>query len=423
MSCTGEERTALSATEDAVISSAASMWERRGLAALLCPLEDFTDLHSATVRRFGRRLIDLSFPNPRVLRDNRGAEILATIAGHIGVADLQYSPIGGSTLVRRKMAAALSAITGLPYGHADVVLTPGATAALAASFSALFEPDDEVIIVAPGWMDYPLYLRNSGIDWRFVRGAEGRLDAAAIVRAWGPATRGVVLSQPNCPTGAVIDETQLRELAAGLNSVSADDGRLPIVFSDETHRDQLWAGAFVSPAQFYEQVVSFYSLGKAWSLQGQRAGYLAVSPRFQPRRLAQRDLIRSLRVSGACAPTVLMQHVMGELAGLRLDTAMLAADQTRARALLREGGAHAVEGTATAFVYVRCPDGLTSGEFVRQAADGGVLVLPAELFHDKLHYRIALNVTGERLDEGIRRLIQVHETTGSRVTAMGDRHG
>jgi aspartate aminotransferase len=407
---------------DAMDSPIDGIWKMRGLEPLFRPLEDFTELHAVTARRFGRHLIDLSFPNPRVPRDIRGAEMLSATASAIGITELQYSPIGGLTLVRRKVAAALSAATGLPYGYLDVVLTPGATAALAASFFALLEPGDEVIIVTPAWMDYPLYLKNACINWRFVRGEEGRLDVAAVVDSWGPDTRAVVLSQPNCPTGVVIGDSQFRELADGLHSVRADGGGLPVLFSDETHRDQVWSGPFSSPARFYDQVVSYYSLGKAWSLQGQRAGYLAVSPRFQPRQTAQRDLVRALRVSGGCAPTVLMQQVMGELAALRPDTATLAADQVRVRALLHAAGAAVVDATATAFVYVRCPEGLTSGEFVRQAADRGVLVLPAELFHDSFHYRIALNVTGERLGEGIRRLTELHETAGSRVTTAGDRY-
>ncbi|QJY45732.1 aminotransferase class I/II-fold pyridoxal phosphate-dependent enzyme [Pseudonocardia broussonetiae] len=396
-----------------------SMSEKRGLEPLLRPLEQFTSLHAATLRRHGSHAIDLSFPNPRVRRDGRAVDLLGAVAGRLTADELQYTPLGGSTILRRKVAGVLSQMTCVPYNYRDIVFTPGGAAALATGFAALLEPGDEALVLTPGWMDYPLYLRQLGVGWQFVRYAGGSPDLAALTRAWGPRTRAVILSQPNCPTGVMLGAAELASLAEALVDVGRRDGRMPILFSDEVHRDQTWAGEFVSPVHFYDNVVSFYSLGKAWSLQGQRTGYLAISPRFQQRESVQRDAVRALRANGACAPTVVMQQVMAELAGHRPAMGSLAADQDRARQLLRSGGADVVDATATAFVYVRCPLGLTDSEFAEAAAAEGVLILPSELFHDSSHYRIALNVGGEQLDEGLRRLVRIHHVTESRGPTRG----
>jgi aspartate aminotransferase len=344
-----------------------------------------------------------------VVRDPRGHALIARVAAQLTPEQLQYSPFGGAVTARRKVASALTRRTGVDHGYQDVFLTPGATAALVTAFSATLGPGDEVLIITPGWMDYPLYLDRLGASWRLVPQRPGQLDPDAIARAWGPRTRALVISQPNCPTGAVYDQDQLIGLAAVLGGLARNGDVPPLLISDEAHRGQTWSGGCPSPAAVYEQTISVHSFGKAWSMQGQRTGYLALSSGLTAREELRASVLRALRVTGVCAPTVLMQHVVAELARLEPDVTALAADQARVRSMLAGAGADVVDARASAFVYVRCPSGVPAPAFARMAADHGVLVLPAELFHDHDHYRIALNVSGSELDDAVLRLIRIHQ--------------
>jgi aspartate aminotransferase len=149
-------------------------------------------------------VIDLSYPNPVTDRDPRGFEALRRVSAAARQEDLQYTPFGGRTVPRRRVAAALSRRYGVRLGFRDIVLTPGATAALALVFAALLRPGDDVVLVTPGWMDYPLYLHRQGV--RVVpapSGPDKRLAPAAVAAACGPRTAAVVISQPVCPTGVV----------------------------------------------------------------------------------------------------------------------------------------------------------------------------------------------------------------------------
>ena len=410
-------RLALASERDApTMSTPAAMTPA---ASLLGPLEEFGELHASARRRHGRRLIDLSFPNPAQARDRRGIETLRQVAGRLDVGQLQYSPFGGLATARRRVAQALARQAGLRYRHSEVFLTPGATAALVVAFSAALSAGDEVLIAAPCWLDYPLYLDRLGITWQLVSlTAGGRLDCAALADRWGPRTRAVVISQPNCPTGTVATEAELRGLAGLLESRRNDPSRPPLLISDEAHKEQVWSGSFVSPACCYDNTISVSSFGKAWSLQGQRAGYIAVSPRAADRQSLLLRVERAVRATGTCAPTLVMQHVMAELCELTPDVSSLAADQVLVRDELGRAGVAAVAGQATAFVYVRCPGQVDDWAFARLAAREGVLVLPSAVFHHSGHYRLALNVSGERLCEGVRRVAAVHQraaTGGSDV--------
>ncbi|MET9402014.1 aminotransferase class I/II-fold pyridoxal phosphate-dependent enzyme [Kitasatospora sp. NPDC002965] len=385
-------------------------------ARLAAPLERFAALHAATLRGSRGGVVDLSYPNPLVHRDPRGFDLLRTLTASVGQSELQYTPFGGGTLARRRTAAALSRRLGLRLGHRDLLLTPGATAALNTALAALFEPGEEVLVVTPCWMDYFLYAHRLGLRARPVpSGAGKRLDLTALAAAIGPDTAGVIISQPVCPTGVLHDADELTGLADTLRAAATRFGRAPVLISDEVHRDQNWGGApFTSPMQVYPDTVSVYSYGKAWSLQGQRTGYLALGPGLRRREETRVRAERALRSMGHCAPTALMQRLVLELADLDPDCGDLRADQVRLRALMTDLGYRVVGGGATGFLYAECPYGLGGWEFVELLAAHGLIAMPSELFHEEGHFRVALNTGPDRFDDVGRRLRAAFEEARER---------
>jgi aspartate aminotransferase len=365
------------------------------------PLERFAELHATTARRSANTLIDLSYPNFVVQRETRGFVALRAALDETGQAGLQYTPFGGRTTPRRLIAAALSKRAGVPFGFGDVMLTPGATSALSVAFAALFRPGDEVLMVTPAWMDYPLYLTTLGVTVTPVPSGPGkRLDVGAIARACGPRTTGLIISQPVCPTGVLHSPDELTALAGVLGRA----GRRIVLISDEVHRDQVWADTpFVSPLLFHPDAVSVYSFGKAWSMQGQRTGYLALGTGLRDPATRQ-AVVRALRAGGHCAPTALMQEFAARVAALDPDLGALREDQARFRELLGAARLDVVPGAGTAFVYARCPAGLDDWATAERLAAHGVLAMPSSVFHEPGHIRFALNVGPERFGEVARRL-------------------
>src|SRR3954454_8939710 len=97
------------------------------LQSLLQPLEEFEAVrrHAA---RLGDRLCDLSYANPYEGVEQTTREVMRRGLDRSRLLDLQYSPFGGQTLIRRAVADDLAARQKLPYEFRDVVLTPGAMA-------------------------------------------------------------------------------------------------------------------------------------------------------------------------------------------------------------------------------------------------------------------------------------------------------
>ncbi|OON82198.1 aminotransferase class I/II-fold pyridoxal phosphate-dependent enzyme [Streptomyces tsukubensis] len=367
---------------------------------LLRPLEEFTKLHLDTLRRFGSRALDLSFPNPRFLSDPRPYEALAALASQAGPLDLRYSPFGGFTPVRRRVAAALTGQHGLRYAWNDIIMTPGATAALHVALRTLFKPPDRVILVTPCWMDYPLYLQDLGLACDLVPAAPDKhLDLEAIANAWTSRTRGLVLAQPGSPTGVIHSDTELRRLAALLQRHGSSVP--PLLIVDEAHTQQVWdASPCPPPAAYYPQTLTVRSFGKAWDMQGQRTGCLAVSPRLATRHETAGDLIRTMRVSGQCAPTALTQQLAAALCDTPPDLTGLAGLQHHARRVLLHHDVPVLDTHATRFLYARCPTPDDLG-FVSHLSGHGVLVMPSTLFHESGWFRIALNIEAPAMDRAL----------------------
>ena len=361
------------------------------LRRLLQPQERLDALRSAAFKRFGPRVADLSYANPH---DGPPAPVIAAlkrVAGECGALSLQYSPYGGLTPTRRAVAAGLTGEYDLPFHYRDVVMTTGATSALNIIFRALFDGTDEVIVLTPAWQDYPLYLRNLRIPVRLVPLLPDKhLDLAAIARAVGSRTRGVLLSQPCCPTGLLYTQDEVERLARLLADAEARFDTTITLISDEVHRHMVWSGEpFFSPLRAYPRSLSIYSFGKALALQGQRIGYIAVSPRMAEHEAVRAACEQCVRLMGFGSPTSLMQHVVCELVDYRPPLDELAARQALVRDALGRSGYEICQGQAGFYVYVKSPvpDDFT---FCERLAARGVLAVPSTLFHEPGYFRLSL---------------------------------
>jgi aspartate aminotransferase len=381
------------------------------LEVLLSAQERFEECRKEWTVRAGRNLCDMAYANPY---GGPAPEVVAAIGDALRsdrVLDLQYTPYGGATITRRLIAQRLSQTHGEPFRWRDVVMTPGAMAALNVVFRFLRGSDGggEVIVLTPCWMDYPLYLTNLGLTPVLVPLRRGtfRLDLDAIERAIGPATRAVVLSQPANPTGVLYSLEELQALAAVLDAAGRGTGNRPWLVSDECHRDVVFGpSAFVPPGRYYDRTLVIYSFGKAYLIQGQRTGYVAVPPRVDERDALARHFERLCRAMGFCTPTALMQLAVRRLLTITPDLGPLSARRARVSAALVEAGYDLPDSEATFFLYPRSPDA-DDFRFAERLARQGVLVLPAALFHDRGHFRIALTASDEMVDRALRVLRDV----------------
>ena len=370
----------------------------RTLQPLLDPQERLDRLIASTFRRFGPRVADLSYANPCDGPNEQVLSILARVTAESKGLSLQYTPIAGRTAARRAVADRLTRQFALPFDCRDIFLTAGAMPALNVVARSLFGPSDEVIVLTPAWQDYPLYLRHLNIPVRLVPLRQDKhLDLDAIRDAIGPATRGLLFSQPCCPTGVVYSRLGIEELAAVLAEAEARFATEIYIVSDEVHRDVLWSRCeFHSPLSSHDRSVSIYSFGKAFALQGQRIGYIALSPRLPQLDDVRTTIERSIRAMGFGHPTSIMQRAVIDLVDCERGVAALAGAHNVVRRSLKAFGYEIVDGDATFYVYVKSPVA-DEFQFTELLASHGVLVVPSTLFHDPGYIRLSLTARAQSI--------------------------
>lgn len=380
-----------------------------GRLVRLMEAQERFDRLQAQARRLGARLVDLSYANPRgPLDPDVRAVMQAALATDRDLA-FQYTPIGGSRPARKVVADALTSSHGEAFTWQDVVLTNGAAGALALVLRALGEPGDEVIVPVPCWLDHPLLVEAADRTAVLVPLAGGfELDVAAIERVLSARTVAVLLGNPGNPTGRAYDKASLAALGDVLAEAERRFGRGITLVADEAHRDHV-GSAFTPSLAHHDRALTVYSFGKYHTIQGQRLGYAAVSPRHPDRAAVAAELVRWSRIAGNATPTSLMQLALPGLLNLHHDPGDL--DHWRARYLaeLRRAGYEVVEPDGTFFLYVRTPPGYGDGAWAETLAlRWHVLVVPAPVFHHTGYFRLSLTATSDALARALTALRQAH---------------
>jgi aspartate/methionine/tyrosine aminotransferase len=191
----------------------------------------------------------------------------------------QYPPMMGLSELREAVAVSNRRFYGLDVDwRREVLVTSGATEALADCFNALIEPGDEVIAIEPLYDSYLPAIRRAGGVPRLVRLAppDWRLDRDALAAAFGPRTKAILVNNPMNPAGRVFGEDELGFIA-GL--VVAHDA---FAICDEVYEHILFDGRRHIPLMTFpgmrERSVRIGSAGKTFSLTGWKVGYVTAPP-------------------------------------------------------------------------------------------------------------------------------------------------
>ena len=213
---------------------------------------------------------DPDVPTPKAICD---AAYDAAINGKT-----HYSPNAGLPALREEIAKLVSKESGNNYEGKNVAVTIGATEAVYLSFMACVNPGDEVIILAPYWVQYENIVKLLGgkpviID-TFKEGFEPDLNA--IFKAINERTKAIVVNSPNNPSGYIYKDTFLKELA---EMASAND---ILIFDDEAYRSLVYDGEFPSIAKYCrkEDIVIINSFSKQFAMTGWRVGYVVAEENF-----------------------------------------------------------------------------------------------------------------------------------------------
>jgi aspartate/methionine/tyrosine aminotransferase len=193
----------------------------------------------------------------------------------------QYPPMLGLPALRAAVAENAKRFLGLDVDwEREVLVTSGATEALADAFLGLLNPGDEAILIEPAYDSYPVMVRRAGaipVPVR-LRPPRWELPRDDFERAITPRTKVIVINTPMNPIGKIFDDDDLRFLADIMLKhdlvAIADEVYERLVFDGRRHKT-----LFALP-EVRDRVVRIGSAGKTFSVTGWKVGYVTADPKL-----------------------------------------------------------------------------------------------------------------------------------------------
>lgn len=379
----------------------------RGLGAKKSIIRELFE-YAKTVRaeKGADSVFDFTIGNPSVGAPDAVSEALIHLIKTMPPEVLHgYTSAQGDPTVREAIAAYVRDTFGAPASADKIYMTVGAAAALTISFHAILNPGDEVIVPAPYFPEYKVFVEGAGGVLRPIPSLKGSLapDVDAIAAAINEKTAMLLINSPNNPSGAVIDEASISRLAAVLEEKSRAYGRTIFLVGDEPYRELVYDGATVPYlTNYYKNTLVCYSFSKSLSLAGERIGYILLHPECEDANNIYAAICGAGRSLGyVCAPSML-QFMIPYCLGKTSDIGIYAKNRTMLYEGLSSFGYEAVKPEGAFYLFLKSPEP-DAYAFLEKAKKHGLLFVPGDDFGYPGYVRIAYCVQNETIEKALPR--------------------
>ncbi len=315
----------------------------------------------------------------------------------------RYMNNAGYPETRAAVAAKLTQDSGLAVTAEHVIMTCGAGGALNVVLKTILNPGEEVIILAPFFVEYKFYIDNhGGVPVEVWTNRETfRLDLAAIEAAITTKTRAIIVNSPNNPTGVIYTAEELAALGELVKRAQGCTGHQVYVISDEPYARISYDGAKV-PNIFplIESSVMVTSHSKDLALPGERIGYLAVNPRMATAMQFIEGAVFCNRTLGFVNAPALMQRLVAGLQDASVDSGAYQAKRDLLYSNLTGLGFTMVKPDGAFYLFPKSPFA-DDVEFVKLAQKHHILLVPGSGFGAPGYFRIAYCVDTAMIERSL----------------------
>ena len=367
---------------------------------------------------YGREnVFDFSLGNPNFPAPKSVTEAAIDILENSDPVYLHgYMSNAGYPEAREAIAASLNRRFGTAFTAANVIMTVGAAGSLNIVLKTLLNPGDEVIAVAPYFVEYGNYVNNYDGVLKVVRARDDfQIDPEAVVAAVTEKTKAVIINTPNNPTGVIYSEQTLQALSDALERKQKEYGISVYLISDEPYRELAYDGIEVPwVTKIYRNSIVCYSWSKSLSLPGERIGYAVVASECDESELILTALSIANRVSGCVNAPSLFQLVAARCADETTDLSGYDGNRRLLYDGLTAAGFECVFPQGAFYIWMKTPE-TDDKAFVERAKKYNILVVPGTSFAWPGYVRIAYCVardTIERAMPGFRKLAQEYDLIG-----------
>ena len=305
-----------------------------------------------------------------------------------------YMPNAGETAARSALAGLVSEEQGVEVPAGNIIVTCGAAGGINAFFRATLTPGDEVLCIAPYFVEYGFYAGNFGGILKPVMSNEDfSLNIGNIADAITAKTRAIILNSPNNPTGKIYSKAELDAVAEVLKNAREKFGRMIYIVSDEPYRFLNYSDCEV-PSMFkvYDGTVVIGSFSKTLSLPGERIGYIAVNPALENSAELLGGLTLTNRTLGFVNAPVVAQKLIAKCSNARIDLEIYRRRRDLMAQILTDAGIDFVMPSGAFYFFPKSP---VADEriFIDALLKERVLAVPGRGFGLPGYFRLAFCVS------------------------------
>jgi aspartate aminotransferase len=306
-------------------------------------------------------------------------------------------PNGGYPFVREAVAASISDEQGVSLSANEMLMTCGAAGGLNVTLKALLDPGDEVIILAPFFVEYKFYVDNhGGVSKVVATDKDFDLDLEVIAAAVNEKTKAIIINSPNNPTGQIYSKESLTELGKVLSKAAQKYSSTIFLIADEPYRKIVFDNNDVpSIMQAYQNSIVVSSYSKDLSLPGERIGYIALHPDIAEKASLIEALTLANRILGFVNAPALMQRVVAELQGASVDNTIYTRRREKFCKILADAGYEFMPPKGAFYIFPKSPVA-DDAEFVSMLQKHKILAVPGRGFGTPGYFRLAFCV-----DDGV----------------------
>ena len=355
-------------------------------------------------------VFDFSIGNPDLEPPHEVSDALKELADNPTPGMHGYMSNSGYESTRKIVAEKRSAESGLTIDPGAVCMTVGAASAMNDVLHSLLDDGEEVIVLAPYFMEYNGYIENHNGVPVIVPTDDNFMPVISRIKdAITPKTKAIIINSPNNPSGVVYPESLLIELNDMLKSC---DHTIHVI-SDEPYIDLVYDGLTVPCAlKYIDNLIICFSWSKSLSLPGERIGYTLVSPKNEDYDDLTNAIVLSHRTLGSVNAPAIWQKVIEKSIYAKVDVANYENRRNLLYSNIIDAGFDAVKPNGALYIFMNTPEGLTDDKFSEICASKNLLLVKGSSFSRPGYCRLAFCVSESTIKNSRQAFFAIAEELG-----------
>ena len=301
-----------------------------------------------------------------------------------------YMSNSGYEDVRQKIAESLNSRFNTKYSNKNIIMSVGAAGGINVTLEAILNPDEEVIVFIPYFMEYKNYIENyNGKVVEVLCNENFEPDMEDFEKKITSYTKAVIVNSPNNPSGIVYSEKIIEELASILKKKEQEFNHTIYLISDEPYREIVYDNINVPYlTHYYKDTIVIYCYSKSLSLPGERIGFVAIPDEVEDSEELIQAMTIATRILGFVNAPSLIQKAIAECVNITCDMSEYEKNRDILYNGLIDNGYECKKPQGTFYLFLKSPI-QNEKDFCNIAKNFNILMVPGSSFAMPGYVRLA----------------------------------